>query len=42
MCFAQVHNTVMRVRLEPAAPQSQVTHPTTEPLHYMSLYTIYI
>ena len=26
------HNAVMPVRLKPAAPQSQVKHPTTEPL----------
>ena len=26
------HNTVMRVRLEPAAPKSRVKHSTTEPL----------
>ena len=32
MCLAQGHNTVMPVRLEPAAPQSRVKHSTTEPL----------
>ena len=28
MCLAQGHKAVMLVRLEPAAPQSQVTHST--------------
>ena len=32
MCLAQGHNTVPPVRLEPAIPQSQVKHSTTEPL----------
>ena len=32
MCLAQGHNTVVPVRLEPAAPRSQVKHCTTEPL----------
>ena len=32
MCLAQGHITVMPVRLEPAAPRSQVKHSTTEPL----------
>ena len=32
MCLAQGHNAVTPVRLEPAAPQSQVKHSTTEPL----------
>ena len=32
MCLAQGHNTVMPVRLEPAAPRSRVKHSTTEPL----------
>ena len=32
MCLAQGHNTVTRVRLEPAAPWSRVKHSTTEPL----------
>ena len=32
MCLAQGQNTVTRVRLEPAAPRSQVKHSTTEPL----------
>ena len=30
--LAQGHNTVMPVRLEPAAPLSRVKHSTTEPL----------
>ena len=30
--LAQGHNTVMLVRLKPAAPRSQVKHSTTEPL----------
>ena len=33
MCLAQGHNAVMPLRLEPATPQSQVKHSTTEPLH---------
>ena len=32
MCLAQEHNTVATVRLEQAAPRSQVKHSTTEPL----------
>ena len=32
MCLAQVHNTVMPVRLEPATPWYQVKHSTTEQL----------
>ena len=32
MCLAQRHNTVMPMRLEPAAPWSRVKHSTTEPL----------
>ena len=32
MCLAQGHNAVKPVRLEPAAPLSQVKHSTTEPL----------
>ena len=32
MCLAQRHNTVTPVRLEPAAPLSQVKDSTTEPL----------
>ena len=32
MCLAQEHNTVTPVRLERAAPRSQVKHSTTEPL----------
>ena len=34
MCFAQGHNPVMPVRLEPAAPLSRVKHCTTEPLSF--------
>ena len=33
MLFAQGHNTVMPVRLEPVAPRSRVQHSTTESLH---------
>ena len=33
MCFAQGHNAVTPVSLEPAAPRSRVKHSTTEPLH---------
>ena len=32
MCLAQGHNAVTSVKLEPAAPRSQVKHSTTEPL----------
>ena len=32
MCLAQRHNAVQPVRLEPAAPGSQVKHSPTEPL----------
>ena len=32
MCLALRYNTVMPVRLKPAAAQSQVKHSTTEPL----------
>ena len=32
MCLAQGHNTVMPMRLEPAALRSRVNHSTTEPL----------
>ena len=32
MCFAQGHNGVSLVRLEPTTPQSQVKHSTTESL----------
>ena len=32
MFLAQEHNTVTTVKLEPAAPRSQVKHDTTEPL----------
>ena len=32
MCLAQGHNTVMPVRIKPAAPRSRVKHSTTEPL----------
>ena len=31
MCLAQEHNTMTLVRLESAAPPSQVKHSTTEP-----------
>ena len=31
-CLAHGHNTVPPVKLEPAFPQSQVKHSTTEPL----------
>ena len=37
MCLAQGHNAVMPVRLEPAAPRSQVKHSTTEPLHSLDV-----
>ena len=33
MCLAQGYNAVPPVRIEPATPQSQVKHSTTEPLH---------
>ena len=37
MCLAQGQNfAVMPVRLEPAAPRSQVKHSTTEPLRSLS------
>ena len=39
MCLAQGHNTVTLVRLEPAAPQSQVKHTTTEPLRSLGMVT---
>ena len=32
MCHSQVHNQMTPVRLEPAAPQSQVKHSTTKSL----------
>ena len=36
MCLAQGHNPVTSVRFEPATPQSQVKHSTTElPLNIM-------
>ena len=35
-CLAQRHNTVSPVRLEPAMPQPQVKHSTTEPQHSSS------
>ena len=35
--FAQGHNTVTPMRLEPAAPQSQVKHLATEPLCFPGL-----
>ena len=34
MCFAQGHNAVMLVRLEPASFWSKVKHSTTEPLRF--------
>ena len=37
MCLAQGHNAVTPVRLQPAAPQSQVKHSTTEPLRSLHL-----
>ena len=36
MCLAQGHNAVTPVRLEPAAPRSQVKHSTTETLRSFS------
>ena len=33
MCFAQGHNTVMLVRLDPATPRSWFKHSTTKTLH---------
>ena len=33
MCFAQGHNAVTLVRVEPATPRSRDKHSTTEPLH---------
>ena len=38
MCFAQGHNTVLPMRLEPATPLSQVKHSTTEPLRSRTLH----
>ena len=38
ICLAQRHNAVTPVRLEPAAPRSQVKHPTTEPLRSHERY----
>ena len=35
--FAQGHNAVKPVRLEPAALRSQVEHSTTEPLRSLSI-----
>ena len=35
MCLAQGHNTMMPVRLEPAAPQSRAKHLTIDPMHTM-------
>ena len=32
MCLAQGHNAVTPLSLEPATPQSQVKHSTSEPL----------
>ena len=40
MCLAQGHNLVMLVRLEPAAPQSQVTHSTLS--HCAPYYVGYV
>ena len=39
MCLAQGHKAVMPVRLEPAAPRSQVKHSTTEPLRSLNYNT---
>ena len=36
MCFAQGHNAVTPVRLEPLALRSLVKHSTTEPLRFPS------
>ena len=36
------HNAVMPVRLEPAAPRSQVKHSTTEPLRSLYQILLYI
>ena len=36
MCLAEVHNTFMLVRLEPATPRPRVKHSTTEPLRSRS------
>ena len=38
MCLAQGHNSVTPLRLDPAAPWSQVKHFTTEPLHSCSSF----
>ena len=40
MCLAQGHNPVTQVRFEPAAPQSQVEHSTTEPLKPLNTFSI--
>ena len=40
MCLAQGHNRVMPVRLEPATPQSQVKHSTTEPLRSLKTLSV--
>ena len=34
MCLAQGHNAVLSMRLEPATPQSQVKHSTSEQLRF--------
>ena len=41
MCLAQEHNSVTPVRLEPAAPLSQVKQSTTEPLYSLKLMLIF-
>ena len=38
ICLAQGHNTVMLVRLQPAALRSRVKHSTTEPLHSQKIH----
>ena len=38
--FLLKDNTVTQVRLEPAAPQSQVKHSTTEPLRSLKYYVL--
>ena len=37
MCFAQGHNTVQSVRLEPATPWSQDKNSMTETLHSLRI-----
>ena len=42
MCFAQGHNAVTPVRLQPAAPRSQVKHSTTAlPIVQDQIYITY-